>query len=58
MKKERTPKECESCKHHIFITDYIRPYHFCREINKSFSGGEPKTFFECGKLKQQFQAEF
>lgn len=50
MGKERISKECGNCKYHIFITDYIRPYHFCRKMNMSFSGSEPKTFFKCGKL--------
>lgn len=54
----KTPKECENCKYYKIISDYIRPYNFCKKMNRSFSGGEPVTFFTCGKLKKyQIQAK-
>lgn len=51
MKNIKCPEECKSCKYRKII-DYIRPYNFCKKMNRSFGGGEPVTFFTCGKVKK------
>ena len=45
----KCPKKCKDCEYRKIITHYVVPYNFCTKLNVSFSGGEPKEFFECGK---------
>lgn len=48
MKNIKCPEKCKNCEYRKII-NYIRPYNFCKKLNVSFSGGEPKSFFKCEK---------
>ena len=45
----KCPEKCKNCTERKIITHGVVPYNFCTKLNKSFCGGEPKKFFECGK---------
>lgn len=49
IKNIKCPEKCKNCEYRKII-DYIRPYNFCKKLNVSFSGGEPKSFFKCEKV--------
>lgn len=48
MKNIKCPDKYKNCGSRKII-DYIRPYNFCKKLNVSYSGDEPKSFFKCGK---------
>lgn len=45
----KCPKKCKECVHRKVITSYIVQYNFCTKLNVSFCGGEPNSFFNCGR---------
>lgn len=50
MSKDRTnyPEKCEKCEHRKTIHS-VSSYYFCKKMNLSFGGNEPKSFFDCEK---------
>lgn len=47
--KPNCPKKCINCEYRKVIKHYIVPYNFCTKLNVSFCGGEPNSFFNCGR---------
>ena len=46
--KDRIPEKCAACEFHKVVKS-VEEYSFCRKMNVSFCGREPKTFFACNE---------
>lgn len=47
----RKPEKCEGCPHYKGISA-VADYNFCKKLNVSFSGNEPKSFLNCEKKER------